>query len=200
MRTMELSTASPPVALTVGACVCKEGYGDKSKLSTTTPDYVCAACGTNVATCSFSTANQTVGTTDTCKTGFYKAGNDCVAAATTLDGYFWVSTTSTYTACDPTCLKCTGAEKTKCAACLPQPANWAEPLSNQTNYTTVIKGTRALINGTCLGVCPDGFGVNTARTDCVAGKGAYTVAGADSGASTGVFAIFALIIAFISLI
>lgn len=148
-----------------GKCVCKPEFGDKSTLST--PDWICEACGTNIASCTFSATGKAV---TACKAGFFMVGTmDCKAKdATDVNGFYFDTASSTFKACNATCLKCTGATAANCSACPEAPATWKEPVATDANFATYIKGTRALINNTCYSDCPANFVANTAKTNCVA--------------------------------
>lgn len=114
-RAMELDAPVAPattgVAKAVGKCICKAGYGDKSKLST--PDWVCAQCPANTSACTFGAT----GVTDvTCNTGFFKAGLNCLAStAVDVAGFFWdtSATTSAFKACTAS-LNCLTCNSTSC--------------------------------------------------------------------------------------
>lgn len=118
------------------------------------------------------------------------AGPVCKAkGATDAEGFFYNSADSTFKACHTSCVTCSGGAATQCTKCPEAPASWVEPTSAATNFATYIKGTRALINGTCYGECPSGFVANSAKNSCVAGA----AAGGAAGSSAGVFAIISLI-------
>jgi hypothetical protein len=128
-----------------------------------------------------------------CLSGYFKVGTTGCAKkdATDVVGNFFNTADSTFKACHATCLKCTGALATNCAACPEQPASWVEPTSAATNFATYIKGPRALINNTCFSDCPTGFIANSAKNSCVAGTAPGT--GGTTGSAYGIFAIFAMI-------
>lgn len=89
---MELDTSvTPNVAKKVGKCVCKAGFGDASAGSVIVA--ACAACGTGAKTCNLTTKLALTCTDST----QVPAGANCYAkGASTADGFYYDSTSSTF--------------------------------------------------------------------------------------------------------
>ena len=147
----------PPMTLVNSLCSCgsKQYWNGASCESC---DISCAACTgsfSNNCTVCLDNANLQSDNTCTCNQNYFWANNQCLIQCSS--SFYWNTTLAQCSACDISCVNCSGASNMNCTSC-------HSLASLQSDNTCLCISNSSLIGNQCT--CSDGFYYNSTYSEC----------------------------------